>query len=172
MKQTRAKWIFIILLTVGFTGLRAQTSLNVKVKTGAQSSFFLSDIKTLTFISGTLSVNKRDGNRNDFAMTDVRNLNFSSGATDDKILNDGIITMMLYPNPVRDFLQVKYDSKAEENVNVQIINILGKVVYQRLMKSQTGTNYIDIHTESFQNGMYLCRIQNGNKIETAKFIKH
>ena len=172
MKQTRAKWIFIILLTVGFTGLRAQTSLNVKVKTGAQSSFFLSDIKTLTFISGTLSVNKRDGNRNDFAMTDVRNLNFSSGATDNKIINDGIITMMLYPNPVRDFLQVKYDSKAEENVNVQIINILGKVVYQRVMKSQTGTNYIDIHTEYFQNGMYLCRIQNGNKIETAKFIKH
>lgn len=172
MKQKRVKWIFIILLIVGFTGLRAQTVLNVKVKTDAQSSFFLSDIKTLTFTSGTMSVNKRDGNINKFAMADVRNLNFSSIATNNKILNDGNIILMLYPNPVRDFLQVKYDSKAEENVYVQIINIQGKVVYQGLLKSQTGTNYIDIHTESFQNGMYLCRIQNGNKIETAKFIKH
>ena len=172
MKQTIAKWIFIILLTVGFTGLRAQTSLFVNAKMGAQSSFFLSDIKTLTFTSGSMNVNKKDGNRNVFTLTDVRDLSFSSIATNDKILNDGIISMMLYPNPVRDFLQVKYDSKAEENVNVQIINILGKVVYQRLLKSQTGTKSIEIQTESFQNGMYLCRIQHGNEIETAKFIKH
>ena len=172
MKQKRAKWIFIILLIVVFTGLRAQTSLNVKMKTGVQSSFVLSDIKTLTFTSGTLNINKRDGYRNDFAMNDVRNLNFSGIVTNDKIPNDGNITLKLYPNPVRDLLQVKYDSKTEENVYVQIINILGTVVYQQLMKSQTGSNYIDIHTDSFQNGMYLCRIQNGNKIEIAKFIKH
>jgi hypothetical protein len=172
MKQKRAKWIFIVFFAIGLTGIRAQSSLNIKVKTGAQSSFFLSDIKTLTFTSGTMSINKRDGNRNDFALANVSNLNFAGITYIDEIPTDDNIAMMLYPNPVRNFLQVKYESKAEENGYVQIFNISGKVVYQQLIKSQTGTNYIDIYTESFQNGIYMCRVQNGNNTETAKFIKY
>ena len=171
MKQKRVKWI-IILLIVGFAGLKAQTSLNVKVKTGSQSSFLLRDIKTLTFTSGNMTVNKRDGNTSDFAMTDIRNLNFASITSIDEIQTDGIISMILYPNPVKDFLHLKYESKAEENVSVQILNMQGKVVYQRFMKSHAETNYIDIQTTGLQNGMYLCRIQNDNKIGTTKFIKY
>jgi len=112
------------------------------------------------------------GNSTDFALTNVRYMNFANITAIDEINSEENSRMMLYPNPVLDRLQVRYESETGENVQIRIIDIQAKVLYQQNLKSQIGTNYINIPIESFQKGIYLCRLQNGNKIEINKFIKY
>ena len=173
MKQLKVKWIIVFLVAAGLSGLGAQTAMNMKDKSGTQTSFVLSDLNKLTFASGNLTVNKKDGSSADFALTNVLNLNFSEITTAIVDLKgDEQSNMLLYPNPVVNNLQIRYESSTEENVSLQIIDIQGKIVYLQSQNSQTGTNYLNIPFETYPNGMYLCRLQHGNNIEIKKFIKH
>jgi len=79
--------------------------------------------------------------------------------------------MYLYPNPVVSQLQIRFETMTEENVQVHIMDMQGRMIYLQDLTSQTGINYISIPCESMQNGIYLCRLQKGNKIEINKFIK-
>jgi len=172
MRLKNVKWILILLFAIGLSNLQAQTSLNVKENSGTQTSFVLSDLKKLIFTSGNMSVMNKAGNSTDFALTNVRYMNFANITAIDEINSEENSRMMLYPNPVLDRLQVRYESETGENVQIRIIDIQAKVLYQQNLKSQIGTNYINIPIESFQKGIYLCRLQNGNKIEINKFIKY
>ena len=171
MERKNGTWMLFLLFALGIAGVQAQTSLNVLAKSGNLTSFELNNINTLIFTSGTMTVNKKDGNILNFAMTDVRNLNFANITSLD-VTNAERGTMLLYPNPVKDHLQIRYESTSEEVVSVTIINIQGAVVFQKKTISQAGTNLFDIPLLTLQNGMYLCRLQNGNKIEMTKFIKN
>ena len=171
MKRKNGSWMLFLLIAISITGVQAQTSLNVLAKSGKLTSFELKRINSLIFTSGTMLVNKTDGSILDFAMTDVRNLNFANIISLDVPSAEGG-TMLLYPNPVMDHLQIRYESLSDENVSVTIINIQGAVVFQQKKISRTGTNNIDIPILTLQKGMYLCRLQKGNIIEMAKFIKN
>jgi len=171
MKLKNVQLIIFMLYALGITGARAQTSLNVIDKSGKQSAFNLGDIKKVIFNSRVMTINKLDGNIYYFGVPDVRNLNFAwITSLDENKAESG--NLLLYPNPVRDNLQVRYESSSEENITITIINIQGAVVFQQIMKSQAGTNDVNIPVLTFQKGMYLCRIQKGNLIEMHKFIKY
>jgi|ERR1035437_864523 hypothetical protein len=172
MKQKRAKWIFIFLFAIGLTGIQGQTTLNVKEKSGAQTSFLLNGLSKIIFTPGYISVNKKDGDRSDFALANIRYLNFNIFTSIDPLKSDGVSEMLIYPNPVLDRLQVRYESLADEVVQIQVIDTQGRITYQQSLKSQTGTNYTSIPVVSFQKGLYLCRLLHGNKIENNKFIKY
>jgi len=171
MKRKSVTWMLFLLIVIGMTGLQAQTSLNVQAKSGKLTSFELKSINSLIFTSGTMYVNKTDGSILDFAMKDVRNLNFATLTSLDDTPAESS-SMLLYPNPVKDHLQIRYESMSEENITVTIINVQGAVVSQLKTISQPGTNDINIPILTLQKGMYLCRLQKGNKIEITKFIKN
>jgi len=171
MKRKKIICMLFLLIAIGITGVQAQTSLNVLDKSGKQSAFNLSDIKKIIFNSRIMTINKLDGNIYYFGVNDVRNLNFEGlTSLDENRAESGYL--LLYPNPVRDHLQVRYESSSEENITITIINIQGAVVFQQIMKSQAGTNDVNIPVLTFQKGMYLCRIQKGTQIEMRKFIKN
>ena len=140
-------------------------------KSGAKSSFPLTNLSKLTFNSGNVIINKKDGNINGFVMSNVRYFDFS-GTTSLSQINSMTNNMVLYPNPVREMLQVRYESGSDENIQIRVFDIQGKTIIQEIMKTQTGTNYINIPFESFQRGLYFCQLQNGLKSEIAKFIKN
>jgi len=80
--------------------------------------------------------------------------------------------MIVYPNPVRDYLQVSYESASEESRSVKIINVQGAVVFLQIQKSRTGTNHGNIPVLTLQKGICLNKILRGNKIEIGKFINN
>ena len=172
MKQTKLKGIIIFLMVIGFGGINAQTALNVTNKSGTQTTFVLTGINKLTFNSGNMTVTKKDGNINGFALSNVQYLNFTNLTAIDPVTKEQFSSTLLYPNPVRDLLQIRYESTNEENVRIEIINVQGQMIVQQNEISQAGTNYYSIRFNTFQNGIYLCRIQNGSKTEIAKFIKY
>ncbi len=171
MKTKKNGGIVVFLFAFGVTGLYAQTSLNVKEKSGIQTSFVLNDLNKLVFSSGNMTVIRKDLNSRVFSLMNVRYLNFTDITSLDEIAIPGNSNMLLYPNPVVSQLQIRYETTTEENVQVQIMDMQGRMIYLQNLTSQTGINYISIPCETMQNGIYLCRLQKGIKIEINKFIK-
>lgn len=172
MKQTKMKVTIIFLFVMAFGGLNAQTALTIKEKTGTQTSFALKEVNKLTFNSGNIIVTKKNGNNNGFAISKVQFLNFTNLTAIDPVSKGQFGSMLLYPNPVRDILQIRYESSNEEKVRIEIINVQGQVIAQQNEICQAGSNYYSIPFYTFQNGIYLCRIHNGSNTEIAKFIKY
>jgi hypothetical protein len=76
----------------------------------------------------------------------------------------------IYPNPVRDVLNLEIYSKENKTTTIEFISIEGKSVYSELLDLQQGVSakQIDLLGKSIPNGVYLISID--AKI-TTKFIK-
>lgn len=171
MKRKKLILIAILLLAVGLTGLRAQNQLNVKEKTGTVTSFALSGIQKLTFPSGNLEVKKNDGSSASFTLNDIRYLTFSPISTATKTL-DSKSAFSLFPNPVTNEFQLSYESSEAKTLNVEIIDLQGRVLLRQTTSSQYGTNLNRISVSQLKKGLYICRVYNGEKFETIKFFKN
>lgn len=179
MKKQQKKWLMFFLFFAGFMPvIQAQTSLvglNVKEKSGQQSTYALNTLSKLTFSSGNMSINKKDGSSVSVLTANVSYLNFSYITAINNVFgndNSGLEKMVLSPNPVKSHFQIRYESQDGENSLVEIINMQGKIVLRQNFNCQTGINYIDIPFESYQNGIYFCRLVNENQPQVAKFIKY
>ena len=173
MKHKKLKLSALLLLGLGLTGLQAQSTLYVKEHSGTQTSYTLSSIRKLTFPTGNMTVNKNAGSPTTYALNDIRYLNFidlTTGVTQtDKAKSSNI---ELYPNPVNDQLQISYETLNAGNVQVEIIDLQGKVLLQQTISSQNGTNQAIIPVSQLAKGLYVCRLQSNDKIGNIKFIKN
>lgn len=172
MNRTINNWVIVILLTIVFNSLNAQISLNIKDNTGKVTSVILSDVSKLMFPAGKMTLIKKTGGNTDFILSDIQNLNFNKITDVDQIDVSGITAMVLYPNPVVKQLNIRYEAQYEESILVEVVNIQGEIIVKQTMKSFAGTNYFIIPFDLFQKGIYMCRLNNGKKIEISKFIKY
>ena len=173
MRHKKVILSVVLLLGLGLNGLQAQSTLYVKEKTGTQTSFELNGIRKLIFPAGNIMVNKTDGDTRVYALSDIRYLSFIDFTTDVKLIDrQESSNLTLYPNPVIDQLLISYESLKEGNVQVAIIDIQGKILHQQTINSQNGTNQTIISVSKLPKGLYVCRLQNGDKLETIKFIKN
>jgi hypothetical protein len=81
-------------------------------------------------------------------------------------------SILLYPNPAHDILNVRLTSDSNGTVKVNIYDMNGKLVHASQMEKQQ--NYIDqpIDVNRLAGGMYVLQAVIGsNKIMLSKFIK-
>ena len=75
----------------------------------------------------------------------------------------------VYPNPVKDFLTVDFNTEKLENSSYQLFDATGKIIIQGNLKSANS----QISASSLATGMYILRIINSGKIvKTFKIIKN
>ncbi|WP_431135263.1 T9SS type A sorting domain-containing protein [Psychroserpens mesophilus] len=74
----------------------------------------------------------------------------------------------LYPNPTHSILHIEFNS-SETNLTLEVFDILGKQVLNRITDSE-GFSNIDV--SNLENGLYLIKIVTGDKTETKRFIKN
>ncbi len=81
-------------------------------------------------------------------------------------------SVKLYPNPVKDVLNITYSGKLVSEMQIEICDISGKSVSsQKIQDVESGQN-ISLNVNSLQKGIYLCKMTSGkNVIGTEKFIK-
>ncbi len=168
IRQFRKLLHVLILLGVGLTGLHAQTMF-VKTKSGTQTTYALTVIQKITFLSDSISIFKTTGETDKYELANLRYMNFtdlSSGIAElTKITNP----FLLYPNPVNSLLNIQHIGFVNQSVSITILSTDGRVVYFRELQNNTATYNIDI--SELHNGLYFCRISNGTIYETVKFIK-
>ncbi|MDP9230694.1 MAG: PQQ-dependent sugar dehydrogenase, partial [Bacteroidota bacterium] len=87
------------------------------------------------------------------------------------IYNDAFFTMIVYPNPIKDDLNIKLNSKYPDIFNIQITDVSGRVVYQKNINNTSALTSIDVRL--WQKQIYIMKVVNSNNeiMGIAKFIK-
>jgi hypothetical protein len=75
----------------------------------------------------------------------------------------------IYPNPVRDFINIKFDNEIP-GADIRIFDLSGQLVYHRLFKS-SWLSVISFDPGNLKNGTYILEISSGEWIEKALFLK-
>ncbi len=83
--------------------------------------------------------------------------------------NKSKIRLDAFPNPAKDYLNVKWNNPSNENVELFIYDISGRLVWQSgLIKSELTQTQID--TKHFQPGFYSVALHGKQASATAKFV--
>ena len=78
----------------------------------------------------------------------------------------------VYPNPFSDAIQFEIECKNEDQVNIEIFDRSGKLVFEQSIQSDG--NRADFHwnDQNIKPGLYFYKVGIGNKgIETGKILK-
>jgi hypothetical protein len=78
----------------------------------------------------------------------------------------------IYPNPVQqtEKLMINYISALEENLEIDIIDLFGKVVLSENLLAQKGSNQFSIVFNDLSTGFYTVRVVGENKLIDQKVI--
>jgi len=75
--------------------------------------------------------------------------------------------MNIYPNPANERITLSLSSFTNENVNIEVFNMLGTMVFQQ----QGQGEQIDMDIHSLPAGVYIVRCTNMDKVITKRFVK-
>lgn len=78
------------------------------------------------------------------------------------------INVTIYPNPCSDFVQVDFEENYEDNINLQLFDITGKLISEQ---SDSFQKKITVDTSNISSGIYLLKIQINNRTITKKINK-
>lgn len=78
-------------------------------------------------------------------------------------------SISVYPNPVKDFLTIDFNSEKVDNSSFQLLDVSGKLINKGNLKNAK----TQISANSLPAGMYILRITNDSKlVKTFKIIKN
>lgn len=86
-------------------------------------------------------------------------------------LDENIGNVITQPNPFANEIQIKFNSLAEENITIEMIDINGKIIYSQKTLTRAGNNSIAIETEKVLPGVYFIKLINSKKTQHYKVIK-
>ncbi len=79
------------------------------------------------------------------------------------------IDFSLYPNPSQDQINIEFDGWEIQDVEVEVINLVGAIVYTQRHNAQTA---LVINISDWNSGIYLVRCKNDIAIRTMRFVKN
>ena len=84
----------------------------------------------------------------------------------------GIEIVNIYPNPVRDIAILDIASAKQDNVEVRVMDIAGKVLFTRKVAINSGSTRVPLNLTNLSSGTYVVSIiANGELIKSMKIIK-
>jgi polyhydroxybutyrate depolymerase len=75
---------------------------------------------------------------------------------------------LIYPNPADQFLEIKFTNNVTQR-NIQVFDALGKSVFS---ESKNNDLVAKINLNTWKSGIYFVRIQEGNRVDSQRFIKN
>lgn len=78
-------------------------------------------------------------------------------------------SIMIYPNPAENYLNIQYDFVKNNNANITMFDTKGQIVEIIDINNSKGLKSVDIN--NLASGLYFLKINFGENIETYKFIK-
>ena len=75
---------------------------------------------------------------------------------------------ILFPNPNRGGFTITYNSKAQEQVNVTVADITGKLVSAQYWLVNTGSNTRQFSISGLAKGMYFVKLSSGSGSNVIK----
>ena len=75
----------------------------------------------------------------------------------------GTITISVYPNPVGDNGRLKVMSKVDQQIDIRVIDMEGRIQMRTMQTVIRGENLIDLHSSRWARGVYFIEVTNRNK---------
>ncbi len=89
------------------------------------------------------------------------------------ILNKISEETQLYPNPCNEYINIVTSLKSNENLVISITNASGQLMKHGVLNFNEGNLINQVFTGDLENGFYIIKTVNGNKLTSGKFIvKH
>ncbi len=85
---------------------------------------------------------------------------------------DNIINMVIYPRPAHDIVNVQAQVNIASNVNMTVMDILGRVIIERTELLPVGPFNYKLDLSHLPNGMYILEIRCGDQVLSTKLIKY
>lgn len=82
----------------------------------------------------------------------------------------GIANVVVYPNPTSDELFVSFDNQTGNDMQIELVDQLGRVIYSENEIQQIGFNKIGLNLSHVSDGMYSVLIHSGNNTITKRII--
>ncbi len=83
------------------------------------------------------------------------------------------MSMRAFPNPFSSQIDLKFNSSVSQQVNIQVSDVTGKLIYSENKAVTNGNNELKIDGSSFSQGMYFVKmyLENGKLSSTIKVVK-
>ena len=79
-------------------------------------------------------------------------------------------SIKVYPNPVSQHLIIAFDAEPNKEVNILLLDITGRIIEQRKIKSQGGFQQEKIDIQQFPSGQYLIKINTSVQESVKKLV--
>jgi hypothetical protein len=77
----------------------------------------------------------------------------------------------IFPNPVRNQFTIKGFSNLADNIRIELFNLPGNRVSAEMVEKFISNDEITVHIPNLAPGLYLIRIQDGDKTLVRRFVK-
>lgn len=85
-------------------------------------------------------------------------------------VEDEELEVSVFPNPVKDMLQINLNYVVGNNAEVSVINMMGRVVYSQVFTGQEPTHYVDFSIHPA--GIYFIQVKNGEGRALTQKVSH
>lgn len=86
-------------------------------------------------------------------------------------VNAGAGDFYIYPNPANDAARVEFSLKDNQDVNIMITDLSGRIVYSDLLQNRAaGMNNVELPLNNFADGMYMVSLRTNNNTVSQRLI--
>ena len=75
----------------------------------------------------------------------------------------------LYPNPVHDALTIAFNAKGE-NVELMVMDPVGRIIWQKNIRTLEGQNNLTVEMENFESGSYFFILKSEYYVQQRSFV--
>jgi subtilisin-like proprotein convertase family protein len=76
----------------------------------------------------------------------------------------------LWPNPVKNQVKIQFTNSNMNNVRISLFDLQGREILHSIEESKTNTYSKEINVQNVASGIYLLKVQQGNKTITKKIL--
>lgn len=82
-----------------------------------------------------------------------------------------LLNANVYPNPVGDEFKIDFNLNSSSDVQIEILNVTGQVIFNRFLKSQIGNSTLLVNSQNWKDGIYMLRITTNEGVLFHKIKK-
>jgi PQQ-dependent dehydrogenase (s-GDH family) len=89
------------------------------------------------------------------------------------VYNNSQLILTIYPNPVRDIVNLRVSSLKTDNINIQVADMQGRIIYKLAKLVSAGSNEIAIDVKKWSPQLYSVKITGSDNktLVVDKFVK-
>lgn len=123
----------------------------------------------VTIFASGMAANGNGGNSGDGVAT--KSVTLTEGLSSTNRLHQVDFEMSLLKNPVSDQLPIRIESPSGKNLNINILDLNGRVMLQTQQRVAQGENIFNVEISNLNKGIYFLQIADNERFVTKKLLK-